>query len=148
VSLTRREQAKAAELTAAGRPVTASAIAKGRRRYEAHGVVGMADRRSGKPVSAHGRVDPLVVEAMQKAIAEAVQGSTRTATYLFWRTGQILEEDHGRGSVVLPSQRSLYRLLEKLSAGNTPPDRPAPAGRWRTGPTGRSANEARRRRAS
>ena len=33
VSLTRREQAKAAELTVAGRPVTASAIAKRRRRY-------------------------------------------------------------------------------------------------------------------
>lgn len=117
VSLTRRELAKAAELTAAGRPVTASAIAKRRRRYEARGVVGMADHRSGKPVSAHGRVDPLVVEAMQRAVAEAAQGSTRTATYLFWRTGQILEADHGRGSVELPSQRSLYRLLEKLSAG-------------------------------
>lgn len=117
MSLTRREQAKAAELTAAGRPVTASAIAKRRRRYEARGVVGMADRRSAKPVSTHGRVDPLVVEAMQKAVAEAAQGSTRTATYLFWRTDQILEEDHGRGVVELPSQRSLYRLLEKLSAG-------------------------------
>lgn len=117
VSLTRREQAKAAELTAAGRPVTASAIAKRRRRYEARGVVGMADRRSGKPVSAHGRVNPLVVEAMQKAVAEAAQDSSRTATYLFWRTGQILEADHGRGAVELPSQRSLYRLLEKLSAG-------------------------------
>ncbi|WFB11412.1 transposase family protein [Streptomyces sp. LX-29] len=54
---------------------------------------------------------------MQKAIAEAARDSTRTATYLFWRTGQILDEDHGRGSVELPSQRSLYRLLEKLSAG-------------------------------
>jgi hypothetical protein len=117
VSLTRREQAKAAELTAAGRPVTASAITKRRRRYEARGVVGMADHRSAKPVSAHGRVDPLVVEAMQKAVNEAAQGSTRTATYLFWRTGQILEADHGRGAVELPSQRSLYRLLEKLSAG-------------------------------
>ncbi|MFF4764391.1 Mu transposase C-terminal domain-containing protein [Streptomyces sp. NPDC001292] len=117
VSLTRREQAKAAELTAAGWPVTASAITKRRRRYEARGVVGMADHRSTKPVSAHGRVDPLVVEAMRKAVAEAAQGSTRTATYLFWRTGQILEADHGRGAVELPSQRSLYRLLEKLSAG-------------------------------
>ncbi|KJK58511.1 transposase [Saccharothrix sp. ST-888] len=117
VSLTRREQAKAAELTAAGRSVTASAITKRRRRYEARGVVAMADRRSGKPVSVHGRVDPIVVEAMQQAIAEAAQGSTRTATYLFWRTGQILEADHGRGVVELPSQRSLYRLLEKLSAG-------------------------------
>jgi len=117
VSLTRRERAKAAELTVAGRPVTASAIAKRRRRYEARGVVGMVDHRTDKPVTPHGRVDPLVVEAMRQAIAEATQESSRTATFLFWRTGQILEAAHGPGVVELPSQRSLYRLLEKLSAG-------------------------------
>lgn len=83
VTLTRREQAKAAELTAAGRPVTASAIAKRRRRYEARGVTGMADHRGGKPASPYGQVDPAVVEAMQQAIAEAEQESSRTATYLF-----------------------------------------------------------------
>ncbi|WP_236603678.1 Mu transposase C-terminal domain-containing protein [Rhodococcus sp. WAY2] len=117
VSLTRREQAKAAELTGAGRPVTASAITKRRRRYEARGLAGMVDHRIDKPVTAHGRADPLVVEALQQAIAEATQESSRTATYLFWRTGQILEAAHGPGAVRLPSQRSLYRLLEKLSAG-------------------------------
>ena len=117
VSLTRREQAKAAELTAAGRPVTASAIAKRRRRYEARGVTGMADHRGGKPASPYGQVDPAVVEAMRQAIAEAEQESSRTATYLFWRTGQILEAAHGPGMAGLPSQRSLYRLLDKLSAG-------------------------------
>jgi len=117
VSLTRREQAKAAELTAAGRPVTASAIAKRRRRYEARGVAGMADHRTGRSVTPHGRADPAVAEAMRQAIAEAEQESSRTATYLFWRTGQILEAAHGRGAVELPSQRSLYRLLDKLSAG-------------------------------
>jgi hypothetical protein len=117
VSLTRREQAKAAELTAAGRPVTASAIAKRRRRYQARGAAGMADHRTGKPASPHGRVDPAVVAAMRQAVAEAEQESSRTATYLFWRTGQILEVTYGPGVVELPSQRSLYRLLEKLSAG-------------------------------
>ena len=117
VSLTRREQAKATELTAAGKTVTASAIAKRRRRYEARGVAGMVDHRTGKPVTAHGRADLQVVEAMRKAVAEAEQESSRTATYLFWRTGQILEEEYGPGVVELPPQRSLYRLLEKLSAG-------------------------------
>jgi hypothetical protein len=117
VSLTGRERAKAAELTAAGTPVTASAIAKRRRRYEARGVVGMVDHRSDKPAAAHGRADARVVEAMRQAIAEATQESSRTATYLFWRTGRILEAEHGPGTVAIPSQRSLYRLLEKLSAG-------------------------------
>lgn len=117
VSLTRREQAKAAELTAAGRRVTASAIAKRRRRYEIHGVAGMADRRTDKPVTPHGRVDPRVVEAMRQAVEDATGQSTRTATFLFWRTQQILDAVHGSGVVELPSRRSLYRLLEKLSAG-------------------------------
>jgi hypothetical protein len=106
VSLTRREKAKAAELTAAGRPVTASAITKRRRRYEARGLAGMVDHRIDKPVTAHGRADPLVVEALQQAIAEATQESSRTATYLFWRTGQILEAAHGPGgrSVAVAAQ--------------------------------------------
>ena len=46
VSLTRREQAKAAELTAAGKPVTASAVKQRRRRYQAGGLAAMADRRA------------------------------------------------------------------------------------------------------
>jgi hypothetical protein len=80
-------------------------------------VAGMADHRGGKPATPYGQVDPAVVEAMQQAIAEAEQESSRTATYLFWRTGQILEAAHGPGTAGLPSQRSLYRLLGKLSAG-------------------------------
>ena len=40
VTLTRREQAKAAELTAAGHPVTASAVAKRRRRNQEQGLSG------------------------------------------------------------------------------------------------------------
>ena len=67
VSLTRREQAKAVELTAAGRPGTASAITK-RRRYEVHGVIGMVDHRIGKRTPPHGRADPAAVEAMRKAL--------------------------------------------------------------------------------
>ena len=116
-SVTRREQAKAAELTAAGEPVTASAISKRRRRYETGGVVAMADHRITKPISPVGRVDARVVEALRQAIAEATEESTRTATYLFWRTEQILTGACGAGVVVLPSQSSLYRLLNKLAAG-------------------------------
>ena len=58
VSLTRREQAKAAELTAAGRPVTASAVKQRRRRYEAGGLAAMADRRAASDRRV--RADPVV----------------------------------------------------------------------------------------
>jgi hypothetical protein len=85
---------------------------------------------------------------MQRAIDEATDASSRTATHLFWRTGQILKATHQAGEVQLPSQRSLYRLLAKLSAGSTRPGRRVRAGRWQTGPTVRLANWRRRRPAS
>jgi hypothetical protein len=117
VSLTRRERAKAAELTAAGRPVTASSVKQRRQRYEAGGLAAMADRRAARRTPPHGRADPRVVEAMEKAIGEATDASTRTASYVFWRAGQILEAEHGAGAVALPSRASLYRLFSSLSAG-------------------------------
>ena len=67
VSLTRREQAKAAELTAAGRPVTASAVKQRRRRYEAGGLAAMADGRAASRTPPEGRADQRVVEAMRQA---------------------------------------------------------------------------------
>ncbi len=117
VSLTRREQAKAAELTAAGKPVTASAVKQRRQRYEAGGLAAMADRRAARRTPPYGRADPRVVEAMRQAIDEATDASTRTAPYVFWRAGQILEAGHGPGAVALPSRASLYRLFSALSAG-------------------------------
>jgi hypothetical protein len=117
VSLTRREQAKAAELTAAGKPVTASAVKQRRRRYQAGGLAAMADRRAARRTPPHGRADQRVVEAMRQAISEATDASTRTAPYVFWRAGQILETGHRAGTVELPSRASLYRLFSALSAG-------------------------------
>jgi hypothetical protein len=116
-SLTRREQAKAAELTAAGHPVTASAIAKRRRRYQEQGLLGMVDHRAGKRMSPHGRADAAVVAAMRQAISEAADESTRTAVFVFRRTRQILAGEAGKAAVRLPSERTLYRLFGRLDAG-------------------------------
>lgn len=117
VSLTRREQAKAAELTATGRQVTASAVKQRRRRYQAGGLAAMADRRAAPRTPPWGRADQRVAEAMRQAISEATDASTRTASYVFWRTGQVLDAEHGAGTVALPSRAGLYRLFKVLSAG-------------------------------
>jgi hypothetical protein len=117
VSLTRREQAKAAELRAAGRPVTASAVKQRRRRYQAGGLAAMADRRAARRTPPYGRADQRVVEAIRQAIGEATDASTRTASYIFWRAGQILDAEHGAGTVQLPSRAGRYRLFAALSAG-------------------------------
>ena len=115
-SLTRREQAKAAELTAAGHPVTANAIARRRRRYQEQGLLGMIDGRGGKQMPPHGRAGDAVVAAMSQAISEAADESTRTAVFVFRRTRQILAEPGGEPAA-MPSRRTLYRLFGRLQAG-------------------------------
>ncbi|MFC9636808.1 Mu transposase C-terminal domain-containing protein [Streptomyces mirabilis] len=116
-SLTAREKAKAAELAAAGHKVSASTVGNYRRRYETGGVLALADRRPVRKTPKYGTVDDAVVAAMRQAIGEAVDASTRTGTFLLWRTGEILKADHGGHAVELPSRATLYRLLDKLTSG-------------------------------
>ncbi|MFJ1834462.1 TnsA-like heteromeric transposase endonuclease subunit [Streptomyces sp. NPDC088175] len=115
-SLTARERAKAAELTASGYRVSVSTVGNFRRRYQAEGLLGLADRRPVRKRPRFGTVDDAVVEAMRKAIKEVEDDSTRTGTYIIWRTGEILRE--AGETAELPSQATLYRLLAKLSQGN------------------------------
>ncbi|MFI5937817.1 Mu transposase C-terminal domain-containing protein [Actinoplanes sp. NPDC051494] len=115
-SLAEREAAKAAELAAAGRKVTARSVRGRRQRYQTDGLLGLVDRRAMRPASASGRVDAQVVTAMRTAIAEASDTSTRTAGFVLWRTRQLLEHAEG-WSGPMPSQRTLYRLFARLSQG-------------------------------
>ncbi|MFF3753292.1 integrase, partial [Streptomyces sp. NPDC002018] len=115
-SLTARERAKAAELTAAGYQVSVSTVGNFRRRYQAERLLGLADRRPVRKRPQFRTVDDAVVEAMRQAIEEGKDDSTRTGTYVIWRTSEILRENGA--TVELPSQATLYRLLAKLSHGN------------------------------
>jgi hypothetical protein len=117
VSLTRREQAKAAELTAAGFPVTASAVKQRRRRYQERGLLGVVDHRISKRLPPHGRADPAVAGAMRQAIAETAEDSTRTAAFVLRRTRQILAASDEQAVPEMPSERTLYRLFGRLRAG-------------------------------
>jgi hypothetical protein len=117
VTLTRREQAKAAGLTAAGHRVTASAVAKRRRRYQERGLAGMVDDRARRRMPPHGRAGAAVVAAIRKAIGEAAGDSAGTAVSVFRRTREILAETGGDEAGKLPSERTLYRLLGRLEAG-------------------------------
>ena len=114
-SLTEREKAKAAELSAAGRPVPASTVKHRRQRWEAHGLSGLVDRRLARRVRPVGRADERVVAAMQQAIGETVRASSRTAGFVIWRAREILAEAGYDGAV--PSDRTFYRLFGTLSHG-------------------------------
>ena len=114
-SLAEREQAKAAELSAPGRPVAASTVKHRRQRWQAEGLPGLIDKRVQRRRSLAGRADPAVAEAMEQAIAEAADESSRAATFIVWRTREILAE---RGqTVVEPSRATMFRLFSRLSAG-------------------------------
>jgi transposase InsO family protein len=114
-SLTERERAKAAELSAAGRPVPVSTVKHRRQRWEAHGLPGLVDRRLARRMRPAGRADDQVVAAMRQAIAETARASSRTAGFVIWRTREILAGAGYDGPV--PSDRTFYRLFGTLSHG-------------------------------
>lgn len=114
-SLTEREKAKAAELSAAGRSVPASTVKHRRQRWEAHGLPGLVDRRLARRMRPAGRADERVVAAMQQAISETAGASSRTAGFVIWRAREILTEAGYDGAV--PSDRTFYRLFGTLSHG-------------------------------
>lgn len=116
-SLAQRERAKAAELTAAGHPMTASGIKQRRQRYQRDGLVGLADGRSAKQMPEFGRVAPAVIEAMRQSIAETAEASSKTIGFVVWRTTQILAVREDAEGIEMPSQRTLYRLFDKLATG-------------------------------
>ncbi|MFE7400837.1 integrase [Streptomyces sp. NPDC057557] len=116
-SLAQRERAKAAELTAAGHAMTASGIKQRRQRYQRDGLVGLADGRSAKQMPSFGRVAPVVVEAMRQAIGETAEASSKTIGFVVWRATQILAAREDAEDIEVPSQRTLYRLFDKLAAG-------------------------------
>jgi hypothetical protein len=116
-SLAQRERAKAAELTAAGHPMTASGVKQRRQRYQRDGLVGLADGRAAKQMPSFGRVAPAVVEAMQQAIGETAEASSKTIGFVVWRATQILASREDAQDIEVPSQRTLYRLFDKLAAG-------------------------------
>lgn len=116
-SLTAREKAKASELSRTGHPVTASTVARLRRCYLKDGVAGLADGRAARKRPEFGTVDPKVVDAMRQAIKEGVDASTRTASYLIWRTKEILKQTEEGQAATWPSRATLYRLLAKLTKG-------------------------------
>jgi hypothetical protein len=114
-SLRDRERAKAAELSLPGRPVSASTVRHRRQRWQAEGLPGLVDRRVTQRRSPAGRADPAVTGAIEQAIAEATDDSSRTASFIVWRTRQILD---GQGlSDREPSRATMFRLFSRLSAG-------------------------------
>jgi hypothetical protein len=116
--LTERESAKAAELAALGRPnASERTVRRKRRRYEERGLEGLVDGRYDRARSESGLVDERVVGVIQRVIEDAVDQSTRTATFVMWKTEQLLAAEYGLGAVLMPPRATFFRLFRRLSHG-------------------------------
>jgi hypothetical protein len=64
-----------------------------------------------------GRVDPRVVAAAAAVIDAQTHASTGTKSRAVRQIRRLVEDEHGPGTVPVPSDATLYRLLDALSAG-------------------------------
>jgi len=117
-TLAERDAAKAAELTGlTGTRVSVHTVNRKRRRYQARGIAGVVDWRAAPRRPARGRADPRVAQALEQAISEGTDRSTRTVSYFYWHVQQILAGEHGPGVVAMPSRSGFYRLFARMAAG-------------------------------
>lgn len=116
-TLAQREEAKAAELSAAGMPTSAVTVRRMRARYRNDGVWGLVDQRAARPRSALGRADERVVAALREVLETGQERSSGTLGRLRVYTERLLAERHGHGSVPLPSTATFNRLVHVLADG-------------------------------
>jgi hypothetical protein len=112
-----REEAKAAELTAAGTATSVRTVRRMRKRYREQGLLGLVDARYLRRASLTGRVDERVVAAALAVVDAQTQTSTGTKSRALRQIKARLDAEYGPGVVAMPSRTTAYRLLDALSAG-------------------------------
>lgn len=116
-TLAQREEAKAAELSAAGMPTSAVTMRRMRARYRQDGVWGLVDHRATRPRSVLGRADERLVAALQEVLEAGRERSSGTLGRLRVYTERLLAEQYGDGVVPLPSSATFNRLVHALADG-------------------------------
>ncbi|WP_245703596.1 hypothetical protein [Streptomyces lushanensis] len=116
-SVRQRELAKVAELREAGEEVALSTLQRLRARFERERVAGLVDRRLVKPSTGTGRADPRVVAAIEKVVNSRTDEATVSAQVLQRQVERLLSDEHGVGTVAMPSRAAFYRLFQAVSTG-------------------------------
>lgn len=116
-TLAQREEAKAAELSAAGLPASVVTVRRMRARYRREGVWGLVDHRATRPRSTLGRADERVVAALLEVLETGRERSSGTLGRLRVYTGRLLDERYGDGVVPLPPAATFNRLAHALADG-------------------------------
>lgn len=124
-TLAEREQAKAEELTALGfGRISRTTVQRMRLAYRKQGLWGLLDHRTTRASSPTGRSDERVVAAVREALRRRRGRSKGTINGLFPLINQILEDQHGPGTVPVPSRATLYRLVTTLARPGELPSGP------------------------
>jgi transposase InsO family protein len=116
-TLAQREEAKAAELSAAGMPTSAVSLRRMRARYRQDGVWGLVDHRATRLRSVLGRADERVVAALREVLEAGRERSSGTLGRLRMYTERLLAEQYGEGVVPMPSSATFNRLVHALADG-------------------------------
>ncbi len=116
-SMAAREEAKAAELTAAGTATSVRTVRRMRARYREQGLLGLVDARYLRRASLTGRVDERVVAAALAVVNAQTGTSTGTKSRALRQIEARLAAEYGPGAVPMPPKTTAYRLLDALSAG-------------------------------
>ncbi|MEU2577468.1 transposase [Streptomyces anulatus] len=114
-TMAEREEAKAAELTAAGQTASAVTVRRMRARYREYGLWGLVDGRAARRRSPVGRADERVITAIEQALQAQRKRSTGTLSRLRRTVGWILEDTHGVGVVKVPPASTFNRLVHALA---------------------------------
>ncbi|MEU0354355.1 hypothetical protein [Streptomyces cyaneofuscatus] len=120
-----RYRTKAAQMTAAGWVTSAATVERKCRAWRKDGLLGLVDRRSQRPASAHGHVDARVIEVVWELLdSERREGvSPGTMSRLIGRVqrtirtryaAELAAADETKRAALLPSQATFYRLLGRL----------------------------------
>jgi putative transposase len=113
----RRDEVKAAELTAAGRQVSTRTVRRLRLRYVEQGLLGIVDQRARRASTSFGRTDERLVAAIRAELDAQAPASSGTRGRLMRRVVTALEAEHGPSVVPIPLSQHLLRTYWRAVEG-------------------------------
>ena len=114
--LQHRLDAKVAELTGLGFPVTQRSLERYLAAYRSQGIAGLVDSRKVRHTTVAGRTDPRVIALLEEEIAGQTNLSTGTRSRAIMRVTHAAQDNGWE----VPSRATLYRILRKLERDRSP----------------------------
>lgn len=116
-SLRQREQTKLIELHELGETLSIGSLQRLRYAYEKKGILGLIDQRLIRKVPIAGQTDQRVFDSLLSVLEANTQQSTGSMDRLMRQVRKQLEDEHGPGTVPMPSRATFHRLVGRLAEG-------------------------------